>query len=177
LLAGVFALAARPLLADGRWLKPLMMLWLGQNVVLTVSSAYRLQVYVEAYGLTYLRVYAGIWMALVAVWLCLIGWQIWQARANGWLVLRSFVMGGVVLYLSCFVNFAQAIAVYNLDHKRSDYWYACALGDLAAGARLGRIQYDTCAFTGPEIDGWRDWGFRKWRVASYIEANKGGSGQ
>jgi hypothetical protein len=28
----------------------------------------------------------------------------------------------------------------------------------------------TCRAKGPRIDGWRDWGFREWRVVRYLEA-------
>ena len=93
LLAGCFALAARPFLDEGRLLKPLMIVWLGLNALLTVASMYRLGLYVEVYGLTYLRVRAGIWMVLVAAWLGLIAWQILKGRANGWLALINTLWG------------------------------------------------------------------------------------
>jgi hypothetical protein len=70
-----------------------MIVWLGLNALLTVASMYRLGLYVEVYGLTYLRVRAGIWMVLVAAWLGLIAWQILKGRANGWLALINTLWG------------------------------------------------------------------------------------
>lgn len=170
LLAGGFALAARPFLDEGRWLKPLMLVWLGLNVMLTLSSLYRLGLYIEAYGLTYLRIRAGIWMVLVALWLGMIAWQIVCAKGNGWLLLRSFALGAVTLYLGCFINFAHGIATYNLNHKRSDGYYLCTLNPTASGVLWDKLGHLICTAQKPEIDGWRDWGFRDWRVARYIES-------
>lgn len=170
LLAGGFALAARPFLDEGRWLKPLMLLWLGLNVMLTLSSIYRLEIYIEAYGLTYLRVRAGIWMVLVALWLGMIAWQIARAKGNGWLLLRSFTLGAGTLYFGCFINFAHVITAYNLTHQRSDGYYLCTMDPTASGALWGKSDTLGCTIHKPEIDGWRDWGFRDWRVARYIES-------
>jgi len=73
LLAGGFALMSRPFAAESRLVRGLLLAWVGQNVALVISSLYRLDMYVAEYGLTYLRVHAGIWMVLVAVWLAFVG--------------------------------------------------------------------------------------------------------
>ncbi len=171
LLAGAFALAARPFLDENRWLRPLMMLWLLQNVALCVSSALRLELYVTAYGLTYLRIYVMIWIGLVAVGLCLTAWQIWWRRPNGWLLVRCVALAVGVLYASAFVNFAAIIAHQNLRNDRPVDWdYIAALPDTAsaeiAAARLDGVPgMDYVAAPYPVTEGWRDWGFRRWRVA------------
>lgn len=172
LLAGGFALAARPHLGGRKSLSALMMIWLAQNVLLTASAAYRLWVYVEVYGLTYLRLHAAIWMGLVAVGLVLIGWFIHARRPAAWLVLRGGGLALVTLYICAFINFAQIIAAYNLTHPSQDRGvdlsYACSLAPMAAVA----LQGQTCA-RAPHIDGWRDWGFRSWRVARLLAAAEG----
>lgn len=174
LLAGCFALAARPFLDEGRFLKPLMIVWLGLNALLTLSSMYRLGLYVDAYGLTYLRVRAGIWMVLVAAWLGLIAWQIICSKANGWLLVRSFGMGIGTVYVGCFVNFAEVIASHNKAHARysstTNYSF-CKLVGLSKTANSVVSERGRCVvrYEGPNIDGWRDWGFREWRVARYVE--------
>ncbi len=173
LLAGGFALAARPWLEERRALLPLMVLWLGQNVLLCLSAVYRLKLYVDAFGLTYLRIHAAIWMALVAVGLALIGWQIWRRRSNGWLMARTAGLGISVLYLCSFVNFAALIATQNL--ARADYddlSYICGLGPLAAAEIHASGRAMPCYVEGPGIDGWRDWGFRKWQVRRYLDATE-----
>ncbi len=160
LLAGAFALAARPLMA----------LWLLQNVLLVASAARRLSIYIEVFGPTYLRVHAAIWMAMVAIGLVLVGWQIFRARSNLWLLLRSAGLSVGVLYVSCFVNFAHLIAAANLSRAGwADCEYACGLGPMAAA--IADVDTSDCEFIRPKpIRGWRDWGFRTYRVSRYLEA-------
>lgn len=165
LLAGVFALAARPFLAERKGLTGWMMLWLGQNVLLVVSSLMRLSLYVEAYGLTYLRVHAAIWMALVATGLCLTGWQILRGKSNRWMLMRSCALGLGVLYACCFVNFAALIARENLRHpQRYDAYYVCQLGPMAAAEIAKSPRPAGCSARVPQISNWREWGFRADRV-------------
>lgn len=170
LLAGGFALAARPWLEERPALVRLMALWLGQNVLLCLSAFYRLSLYTESYGLTYLRVHAGIWMGLVAAGLLLVGWQIWRRRSNGWLVVRVLSLAISTLYLCAFVNFAAIIAAYNLKMGGRDTTYLCTLGDTAAAEFFKAHAFPPCHINAPEIEGWRDWGFRKWRVSRYLKA-------
>ncbi|MEX0317238.1 MAG: DUF4153 domain-containing protein [Ruegeria sp.] len=165
LLAGAFALAARPFLHERRGLRPLVLLWLGQNVALVISSLLRLSLYVEAYGFTYLRVHAGIWMGIVAVGLCLTAWQILCERPNRWLLLRCAVLGVAVLYACCFVNFAALIARENLRQtERYDAYYVCLLGPMAAAELAAAPHMAGCEAQPPRIGNWREWGFRADRV-------------
>lgn len=162
LLAGGFALSARPYLGDKSWLKPLLMLWLAQNVALVLSSLLRLDLYTSVYGLTYLRVHAAIWMGVVALGLVLVAWQVWRAKSNLWLLARCITLGLGVLYACAFVNFADLIVRTNLSRADNvDTYYACQFGPMAAAALQG---VPDCATAPPVIEGWRDWGFRSWRV-------------
>ncbi|MEO8244278.1 MAG: DUF4173 domain-containing protein [bacterium] len=172
LLAGAFALAARPWVAERPMLKRLLLLWLAQNVLLTLSALYRLDLYVTAFGLTYLRIHAAIWMALVAAGLALTLTQIAAVRSNGWLLIRCTGLGLTTLYFCAFINFAGLIAQVNIAENKIDTGYLCALGPTAAAALpplippepAGRDPAVTCTFRRPEILGWRDWGFRNWLV-------------
>lgn len=182
LLAGAFALAARPFVARRPLLKPLLHLWLAQNILLTLSALYRLDLYVQAYGLTYLRIHAAIWMALVAAGLALTLWQVARNHGAAWLLRRCAVLGGATLYLASFVNFADLIARTNVAMGKIDTAYLCSLGPTAAASlRNGttwiepqgdldsyRLYDSGCRFTLPHIDGWRDWGFRNWRVLNTL---------
>ncbi|MEY8097841.1 DUF4153 domain-containing protein [Falsihalocynthiibacter sp. S25ZX9] len=174
LLAGAFAIAARPFLGEHRWLKPLLMLWLLQNTVLCFSAGLRLDLYIEAYGLTYLRIRALIWMGVVAIGLSLTAWQILKAYSNRWLVLRCASLAVGVLYICCFVNFAALIATVNIMNDKANANYLCDFGPTAARAiqdavkATGQPDYiwntRACGFQQHNIDGWRDWGVRKWRT-------------
>lgn len=182
LLAGALALVARPFPG----VRGLLALWLGQNLLLVASSLLRLDLYVEAYGLTELRLAAALWMGLVAGGLALTGWQVWAGRSNGWLVGRVATMAGVVLWACAWVNGAGLVAGYNLERLgrtgRVDAWHLCSLGEGALpairaweareGARL-------CATYGePEVrvpEDWRGWGFRNWRIRRSLGALEEGA--
>ncbi len=165
LLAGAFALSARPFLDEHRAMRPLLFLWLAQNVALCAAALMRLDLYVDAYGLTYMRIHAMIWMALVATGLGLTGWQVWRRQSNGWLMARVASLGLATLYLCAFVNFAQVIAERNLSGiARVDLEYLCDLGPMAA-AEIGATCPDLAV---PSYKGWRDFSFRAWRVRVYL---------
>lgn len=177
LLAGAFALAARPFLGDHRAIRPLLLLWLLQNMVLCGAAMLRLEHYVDAFGLTYLRLYALIWMGLVAGGLGLVAVQILRDRPNLWLVTRCSALGLATLYVCSFLNFAQIIAAQNLARPDFDTGYVCSLGPMAHGALRAavaahpglRIEHrGPCAIlVSPTVEGWRDWGFRSWQVSRY----------
>ena len=174
LLAGAFALAARPFAREDRGLRWLLLLWLAQNVALVLSALMRLELYVEAFGLTYLRLHSAIWMGLVAAGLGLTAWQVWRDRSNVWLVTRTAGLALATLYACCFVNFAAVIATENLTRERFDSAYVCTLGPTAAAAienssRLNGHGLTFCGIEPPLPLGWRDWGFREWRVNRYLE--------
>lgn len=183
MLAGGFALSARPYLHTHVSLTPLMMIWLGQNALLGASSVLRLDLYVASFGFTYLRLYAMIWIALVVTGLLLTAWQILKARSNRWLLLRCAGLGVGTLYLCAFVNFAGLIAAHNLSMKSTkmlDLYYLCTLGPNASsgihaalnadpGLRIPSA-YHSCWRPDADQNNWREWGFRSWRVNPYAVA-------
>ena len=177
LLAGAFALLTRPWVQGNPLLRVLLMLWVAQNVALVISSLVRLELYVDVYGLTHLRMAAAIWMALTAAGLALILWQVWQRRNNGWLMLRAGVLGMAVLYACTWVSFDATVARYNLNHGvKWDYYYLCNLGDAAKPVIAAYDKthgVEVCAphqyHITPPRD-WREWGFRNWRARTSLEA-------
>lgn len=181
LLAGAFALAARPFLGEHRAIRPLLLLWIAQNMVLCGAAMLRLEHYIEAFGLTYLRLYALIWMGLVAVGLGLMLWQVIKGRSNLWLLARGVAAGLATLYICSFVNFAQVIAAQNLTRTNVDFSYVCDLGPMAGGALAEAIrtrpdpihfvvdQLPCDAMRPISVSGWQEWGFRSWQVTRYID--------
>ncbi|MCB1388622.1 MAG: DUF4173 domain-containing protein [Rhodobacteraceae bacterium] len=181
ILAGAFAIAARPFLESNAAVRPMLALWLVQNVILCGAAAMRLDLYIGAYGLTYLRLHALIWMGLVAAGLALGLWQILARRSTPWLLARVSALAVAVLYVCCFLNVAQIIASQNLARPTLDPNYVCDLGPMAAVAwaeaanrpppsfRLGSCP----ARHAPVTRGWRDWGFRAWRVRHTLAALEG----
>ena len=181
LLAGAFAVATSHLIGADRRLRALLFLWLGQNMFLVVTAAFRLSLYVDVYALTYLRVAAFIWMGLVLTGLVLIVIQMVRNHSNAWLMRMNFYTLSVTLYLCCFVNFAQVIAGYNLHHSaaptRLDISYVCNLGPQALPEihRYERKAKRKICRTTDDAEqqimtprNWREWGFRNWRLQAYL---------
>lgn len=121
LLAAVFVMVAmRPAGASERHrlVRPLVLVWVGQNIMLMVSTLLRLDLYVEAYSLTWLRLVAFIWMLLVALGLVLIIVQIVRRKSVNWLVSANAAALALALYAFCFVNTPAVIANYNFRHSQ-----------------------------------------------------------
>jgi hypothetical protein len=121
LLAGAFVLVAmRPggPAENSRVVRPLVYLWVAQNVLLVASSILRLDLYVQIYLLTYWRIAAFVWMVLVALGLLLIVARIVLGRPNDWLIGANLITLTAVLYVCSLVNFAGLIADYNVSHSR-----------------------------------------------------------
>ncbi len=171
-------------------IRALVYLWVGQNVLLVVSSILRLDLYVASYSLTYWRVAAFVWMLLVAAGLVLIVTRIVLGRSNAWLVKINFGSLVLALYVCCFINFPQLIASYNVDHSRDlaksgvmlDVQYLLDLGPQAIPA-LDRAFRQTHAIPSSisqrdflaavhrhRMQGWRGWTYRSWRLSKYLES-------
>ncbi|MDQ2094381.1 DUF4153 domain-containing protein [Rhodalgimonas zhirmunskyi] len=177
LLAGAFALVARPFTSGNGALRAALLIWVGQTVLLTISSLIRLNSYVSAYGLTHLRLSAAIWMGLVALGLCLVIWQVLRDIPARWLLLRSAALGLVTLYLCAFVPFAPIVARYNLTHDVPfDRVYLCRLDRAALPVIVAHeraTRQTLCPYVRPELHSprdWREWGFRDWRASNSLLA-------
>ena len=192
LAAGFVLVAMRPggPAEQSKVIRPLVYLWVAQNVLLVMSSILRLDLYVQVYLLTWWRVAAFIWMILVALGLVLIVARIVLNRSNGWLIRANLIALTATLYICSLINFAAIIADYNVSHSREatgrgvwiDMNYLFSLGpqalpaidraialrglDPALVSRRGCLveqQVKDTAF-------WRSWGFRSWRLQRALGA-------
>lgn len=199
LLAAAFVLAAMrhggPA-SNSPLIRRLVYAFIAQNVTLVGSSILRLDLYVESYMLTELRVAAGIWMGLVAVGLLLILARIALGKSNKWLVATNLLSLGLTLYASAYVDAAALISRFNVDHSREltgegvylDLGYlwddlgpasipaldrflieAEGKGTAPDAVRAARIARDEMAasFKQGRSD-WRLWNFRDWRLEQYL---------
>ena len=193
LLAAGFVLAAmRPSGAAerSRLIRGLVYLFIAQNVLLVVSSILRLDLYVEVYSLTGLRLAAGIWMGLVAAGLMLILARIALRRSNKWLVAMNLGALAATLYVCAFLDFGAMISRFNAEHglakgvQAVDLYYLGQLGPSAIPAI--DLLLEKSDGTGPEVadlrgwrkqladdllkrdTGWRSWSLRKARLQAYL---------
>ncbi|QWG19620.1 DUF4173 domain-containing protein [Bradyrhizobium sediminis] len=192
LAAGFVLIAMRPggPADHSRLIRPLVLAWIGQNILLVISSIFRLDLYVAAYTLTYLRLAAFIWMILVATGLLLILIQIVLKKPNSWLLTANAVSLALVLYGCCFINVPRLVASYNVEHCREnggtgpnlDLRYLASLGPQALPpveasvnkipvlwsiARDTRHNYEIQQLSA----NWRGFGFRTWRLDRYLANN------
>jgi Domain of unknown function (DUF4173) len=197
LLAAGFALVAmRPNgpAESSRWIRPLVLAWIGQNILLVISSIFRLDLYIAAFSLTYLRLAAFIWMALVAIGLVLILIQIIGEKSSSWLLAANAISLALVLYGCCFLNAPWLVAYYNVEHSSEvsgngpnlDLQYLVSLGSPQVvppiEARLSRLpslqpgNFKPCSPAHrimeyrdlPRPENWRGWSFRTWRLERYF---------
>ncbi|MEP6018566.1 MAG: DUF4173 domain-containing protein [Paracoccaceae bacterium] len=171
LLAGAFAVLARPLTDQSSLLRKLLILWLVQTIMLVGASVTRLDLYIDVYGLTRLRLAAGIWMAVVLLGLLLVLWQVYKGHKTSWLLMRNASLGLGTLYVCCFINFDGVIAQHNFTtFGKQDLNYLCSLseGVLPELDRQGvNVEYSCPEWRRPEMSqpkDWREWGFRNWRL-------------
>lgn len=201
---GAYALVATALLAGAfvlLWFRPgyavnrdrralaLVLAWIGQNVLLLAGSAWRLQLYVDAYGLTRWRCAAAVWMVLVAIGLGILAWRILARRSNRILVNFNLTTLAVTLVAILWVDWAGLIAWHNVHHghlgedgRMVDQSYLSELGLPAAPALLWHATHAASAAERSEAlmrahkllqtsdlpDGWRGLSLRRSLTISTI---------
>jgi uncharacterized protein DUF4153 len=193
LAAGFVLIAMRPggPAEQSRLIRPLVLAWIGQNILLVISAMFRLDIYVASYSLTYMRLAAFIWMLLVAAGLMLILIQIKLRKPNSWLLAANAITLAVVLYGCCFINAPRLIATYNIEHSREiggsgpklDLNYLASLGPQALPpleAHISQVPAWAIDLNGQTFlnrnrlrhpGNWREWGFRTWRLERYFANN------
>lgn len=120
LLAAAFVfIAMRPEGSSARdpRIRPLILVWVGQNIMLVLSALLRLDLYVGAYSLTELRVAAFVWMLLVMIGLVLILVQLLSRKSIGWLLSANALALAFTLYTCSVVDTAVVIANFNFRHS------------------------------------------------------------
>ena len=183
--------------AANRLIRVLVYLWIGQNILLCLSSILRLSLYVRVYSLTELRLAAGIWMLLVAIGLLLIMLRIARGHSNGWLVATTLAMFSATTYLVSFADMPALVARFNVAHCREvsgdglplDTDYLLELGPAAIPAIDDYLAATVHSMPVPENrnllvadrmnladtfrndqrqEDWRSWSFRDARLARYL---------
>jgi hypothetical protein len=197
LLAAAFVVAAmRPGSAAERssTMRMLVFLWIGQNVLLVISSMLRLHLYVATYLLSYWRVAAFIWMLLVATGLILIVARIVTCRSNAWLISANVALLALTIWICGLINFPSLVASYNVAHANGpaafgqiiDLHYIVELGPEAIpaldryAAATGKPLPDCIRdrrdrFAAAHLDdtaNWRAWTYRGARLTRYLQSSQ-----
>ncbi|QIG79866.1 DUF4153 domain-containing protein [Stakelama tenebrarum] len=119
LMAGAFVIVAlRPGSRAGQSgpVRALVVLWTGQNILLVASSILRTMDYVDAYGMTVLRLSALAWMGLVGTGLFLICWRLVFGLSARWLINANALAATLVLSASTVIDYRAVAAHWNVVH-------------------------------------------------------------
>jgi hypothetical protein len=195
---GAYPLIATALLAGGFilvWFRPgsaaagdrlarrLLVVWVGQNLLLLAATAWRLDLYIDVYGLTRWRLATLWWLLLVAIGLGCTTWRNLRSLGNAWLVEACARAGLAVLLIAAALPWAPTIAGWNVRHCREaggpgpplDWEYLADLGPTvrpaaawlgvhaqapADRARAAALAQD--AMRSLSASGWRAWSVTAW---------------
>ncbi len=96
--------------------KVLAIIWMLQNLLLSLSTAYRNQLYISEYTLTYKRLGVYIWLAIVAFGLITTLIKLYKKKTNWFLVrANSWSLISILVLLSLF-NWDLIITKFNIKH-------------------------------------------------------------
>jgi hypothetical protein len=115
-------------------LKGLALLWIGQNIVLILGVLRRLQLYVEAYQLSELRVYVACFLTLTTCGFILLAREIWQGMKLGRLFFANSAATFVLFFALQFCDVGTWVANWNVErwlrgeHLSIDLQYLYYLG-------------------------------------------------
>lgn len=115
-------------------IKLLAFLWVIQNAFMIISTAYRNNLYINEYSLTYKRIGVYVWLLLVLIGLITTFIKILKAKSNWYLFRTNGWMFYFVLLASCFINWDVLVSDFNIHqaeqkHKALDVFYLTNLSE------------------------------------------------
>lgn len=121
--------------AENKNLKRLAVLWVIQNILLLLSTAYRNTLYINEFTLTYKRIGVYVYLTLALIGLVTTLIKVLEKRSNYYLVRINSALFFVVLVVSSFVQWDKLICNFNVSHakpnKQLDIHYLATLSDVA----------------------------------------------
>jgi hypothetical protein len=124
---------------NGKALRTLALIWIVQNALMLFSTAWRNEVYVLVFGLTYKRIGVYVYLVLTLIGLLVTAWKVQGKKTNIFLVrMNSWLFYGVWI-IACFVNWDGLIVRNNLGTGlKPDLEY---LNSLSHNALPGLVDY------------------------------------
>ena len=144
--------------------RALIYCWIGQILLLIGSATLRLAMYVDAYGLTRLRLLAFIGFAIIAAGLFYTIWRILTDKPNAWLVRMNLVTLAIALFACGAIDLDRYIANHNVMQSVS----ATGLGQVSSttGTSANSGASVTARRSGGRVDG----GYLCWLGTSALPA-------
>ena len=117
-----------------QWLKRLTILWIFQNLILTVSVAIRNWHYIQYYSLAYKRIAIVFFLILTIYGLYTVYSKVRLTKSNYYLLRKNFIALTTVLVISTTVNWDRIIARYNFSHAENSFVHLDFLASLSNSA-------------------------------------------
>jgi len=139
-------------------LRLLANIWLVQNLILLVATAFRNAIYISEYDLTYKRIGVYVWLFLTAFGLLTTIYKVVK-KCSSWFLIRinGWAFFVAILFLGT-VNWDVVIAKYNTRNlSEFDYEYISRLNDNALptlnnALKMMPVDDDTTYFSDKKID-------------------------
>lgn len=115
--------------AKSKFIKILTYFWIVQNIILVIMTAFKNQIYIDAFSLTFKRIGVYYYLGFSILGLLLTLYKIYF-RKDTWFLFRSNSFGiYTVLILSCAFNWNMIVTRYNLKNSQQvDAYYLKSLG-------------------------------------------------
>jgi hypothetical protein len=113
-------------------LKLMVYFWIAQNLLMLCSTAYRNQIYIHDFNLTYKRIGVYVWIALALLGLILTLIKVYKEQSNWALIRNNLSAWFCTLVLSSVLNWDLVITRYNIKNKaltEIDFYYLFSLSD------------------------------------------------
>ncbi len=169
-------------------LRVLAYIWIAQNVLMIVTSAYKNGLYIEEWALTYKRIGVFVYLLLASLGLITTAIKIRNIKSNWYLLKINIVGAYIALLLGCLVNWDLFIVRYNIhwsemndNNDPIEYtatlsrsvmpdlynWSKTHSSDSLALELKEKFQYETLKITEEQsLVDWRSWSFERNRIAS-----------
>ncbi len=108
----------------------LVLLWLGQNVVMSCSVFIRNAIYIEHFSLAYLRIFLYFFLTACVVGLMSIAYKIIFQRSNHFLYSVNCVSVMMLLAIAACFNWDKIIARNNFEHYKKSFVHYRFLSEL-----------------------------------------------
>jgi hypothetical protein len=95
------------------WLKFLVYLWIAQNIFMVISTAWRNELYIEEYSLTYKRIGVYFYLGLTIIGLLFTAIKVAGRKTNWYLFRVNAWAFYIVMVGACFVSWPALVAKYN----------------------------------------------------------------
>jgi len=115
-----------------KWIKGLSYIWIGQNIILTISVAIRNFHYITYWGLAYKRIGVILFLIAVAYGLISLMVKISRNRTSFYLIKKNSLAIYIILISASLLNWDGIIAKHNLSHPFSNHMetsYLLSLSD------------------------------------------------